>query len=194
LGIDRDGVTIMTEPRGYVPDGLWSVDDLQHLPDHGMRYELVDGTLLVSPHPFVPHAYTIHRLRRLLERQAPDGVEVGQNAGVLIGSRHTCFVPDLFVTSTTAFEQIGSYLEPADLRLVVEVLSDGNRGVDLVLKRHYYASVRIPRYWIVDRRDKTLTVHSLAGAEYQVETTIEEGTTWHAEHPFPLTLDPAQFC
>ncbi len=35
--------------------GDWTVDDLGRLPDDGLRYELVDGVLLVSPSPLVPH-------------------------------------------------------------------------------------------------------------------------------------------
>ena len=29
----------------------WTVDDLDHLPDDGLQYELLDGLLLVSPAP-----------------------------------------------------------------------------------------------------------------------------------------------
>jgi len=35
--------------------GDWTVDDLDGLPDDGLRYELVDGVLLVSPAPRVLH-------------------------------------------------------------------------------------------------------------------------------------------
>jgi Uma2 family endonuclease len=33
----------------------WTVDDLDLLPDDGLRYELLDGTLLVSPVPTRRH-------------------------------------------------------------------------------------------------------------------------------------------
>jgi Uma2 family endonuclease len=159
-----------------------------------MRHELLDGTLLVTPRPFASHAYVVHRLRRLLERQAPPATEVSQEAGVMIKDRHTYFVPDLFVIPTWAFAEVDKHLDPADLRLVVEVLCNENRAVDLVVKRHYYASVGIPRYWIVDPRERMLTVHTLNGIGYQLETTIEAGTSWGTDHPFPLVLDPAEFC
>jgi Uma2 family endonuclease len=188
------GTMTATEPLGYVPDGPWSVDDLQYIPDNGMRHELLDGSLLVTPRPFAPHAYVVHRLRRQLERQAPDGVEVSQEAGIMIKDRHTYFVPDLFVVPTWAFAEVDKHLDPADVKLVVEVLCNENRAVDLVVKRHYYAEVGIPRYWIVDPRERMLTVHTLNGVGYQLETTIEAGTAWGTDHPFPLVLDPADFC
>jgi hypothetical protein len=33
-------------------DGEWTVEMLETLPDDGLRYELIDGTLIVSPHRF----------------------------------------------------------------------------------------------------------------------------------------------
>src|SRR5262249_20749360 len=39
---------LMPQDRG------WTVDDLESLPDDGFRYELIDGTLLVTPAP-IPH-------------------------------------------------------------------------------------------------------------------------------------------
>jgi Uma2 family endonuclease len=65
-----------------------------------------------------------------------------------------------------------------------------------VLKRHYYASVGIPSYWIVDPFERTLTVLSLENdkaTEYTSEV-VPAGKTWRTDHPFPLTLDPADFC
>jgi hypothetical protein len=37
------------------PDTAWSVEDLEHLPDDGQRYELMDAKLLVSAAPNVQH-------------------------------------------------------------------------------------------------------------------------------------------
>ncbi|HKA05225.1 MAG TPA: hypothetical protein VKD67_12890, partial [Acidimicrobiales bacterium] len=82
----------MTESFAPPVDG-WTVDDLYQLPDIGVRYELFDGSLLVSPSPILRHARATNRLRRLLERQAPDDVEVGQDAGVTIHGRRTYFIP-----------------------------------------------------------------------------------------------------
>jgi len=45
-------MTIMTVMPGGVAE--WTVDDLDQLPDGGLRYELLDGILLVSPARPVP--------------------------------------------------------------------------------------------------------------------------------------------
>jgi hypothetical protein len=36
-------------------EGPWTVGMLERLPDDGLRYEIVDGTLLVSPSPRPGH-------------------------------------------------------------------------------------------------------------------------------------------
>ena len=38
------------------PQKLWTVDEVQALPDDGNRYEVVDGELLVTPAPSWRHA------------------------------------------------------------------------------------------------------------------------------------------
>jgi Uma2 family endonuclease len=184
----------MTEPLVHLPTEPWTVDDLDRLPDTGVRYELVDGSLLVSPHPFAPHSMTIHRLRKVLERQSPVGIEVINDIGLHIDAERTYFVPDLVVAATTAADSAQRYLQPADLWLVVEVLSKDDSGTDLVTKRHYYAHAAIPRYWIVDRQTGTLTVLALDGKRYVEEVVVQAGESWSTDEPFPLTLDPADVC
>ena len=40
----------------------WTVDDLDQLPDDGLRYELLDGILLVSPAPTRRHQRAVWQL------------------------------------------------------------------------------------------------------------------------------------
>lgn len=46
----------MSETLAVPAAGQWSLADLERLPDTGSRYEIVDGSLLVSPPPGVGHA------------------------------------------------------------------------------------------------------------------------------------------
>ena len=171
----------------------WTIDDLERLPDDGLRYEIVDGSLLVSPHAVVRHFGAAGLLRDLLARQAPDGVFVGQDGGVQVKGGSSYFVPDVVAIWRAALTAGGRYLQPADVLLAVEVLSPSNAGVDLLLKRHYYAAGGIPHYWIVDPDKRTLTALALDGGSYREVTVVEPGTTWRTEQPFPLALDPAEF-
>ncbi len=54
----------------------WTVDDLARLPDDGLRYELVDGVLLVSPAPRPLHQRAVLELALLLREACPEDLEV----------------------------------------------------------------------------------------------------------------------
>jgi Uma2 family endonuclease len=110
------GFMTMTDILGPRPDGWWSIDDLEQLPDDGMRYELADGCLLVSPPSTSRHGRVGYLLRRLLDRQAPDGLAVSNDAGIQMGSKYSYFVPDLFVIPMAGFESHPKYLVPAAAR------------------------------------------------------------------------------
>jgi len=42
---------------------LYTVDDLEHFPDDGNRYELLDGVLLVTPQAAAPHQIVVSRIQ-----------------------------------------------------------------------------------------------------------------------------------
>ena len=174
----------------------WTVDDLMAAPDDGKRYELVDGSLLVSPPPAVPHGYCNTRLDRILHAACPPELFVTSvGLGVDMGGRKTCYVPDILVVTAAAARRPGaSVLRPADVRLAVEVLSPGNARADLILKRHDYGAAGIPHYWIVDPVAQTVRALSAPCRDgYQDDVVIKAGGRWTASEPFPVTLDPADF-
>jgi Uma2 family endonuclease len=186
----------MTEPITRPELGQpWTVEDLARLPDDDrMRYEIVDGSLLLSPQAGKRHVRAANRLRRLLDRQTPPDIETIQDAGVNIQRHRSYFVPDVFVVrgATLDRDDVDSF-EQDEVLLIVEVLSPSNPGNDLVIKRHYYAAGGIPQYWIVDPDKRTLTVLTLDGTAYVERAVVEPGQVWASEEPFPLRIDPAEF-
>lgn len=173
---------------------IWTIDDLADTPDDGNRYEIADGSLLVSPPPSVSHGNINDRLGDLLKRQAPAGLRVlTVPMGIDIHRRRTYYIPDLLIVPDAALERDSDNLQPADVLLVAEVLSPSNAGKDLVQKRHDYAMAGIPRYWIVDPHDQTITVLALPEGEtaYKEEAVVRAGQPWTTDTPYPLTVDPA---
>lgn len=145
------------------------------------------GALWTTDRAVTVHGAVANRLRRLLDRQAPDGVLVGQGIGVS-AKRSSYFVPDLFVARESAVDRGGAALDPADVLLVVEVISPSNAGRDLVLKRHEYAAAGIPLYWLVEPRKQTLTVLLNGAGGYREQVVLPTGDVYRAEQPFSLTL------
>jgi Uma2 family endonuclease len=113
--------------------------------------------------------------------------------GLEVGPR-SYFVPDLFVMYSAALLRTDRNFVPADMLLVVEVLSPSNKGHDLVTKRHFYAASGIPQYWILDQQPASLTVLHRDGDVYRETATLKPTETYETDEPFPLRLDLNELC
>ena len=127
--------------------GEWTVDDLVHLPDDGLQYELLDGLLLVTPAPSLLHQRVVARLHLLLNSECPAGLEVFFAPVDWRPDRRTSLQPDLLVVRNKDVEMQNL---PAPLVLAVEVLSPSTRRKDHVLKRSKYQDAGVQSYWIID--------------------------------------------
>ena len=88
---------VMTIAEAWPTTGrLFTVDDLDRMPDDGRRYELVDGVLMVSPHPSVPHQAVLSELAVQLHHACPRGLFAVPAPGVRM-SADTELIPDLVV-------------------------------------------------------------------------------------------------
>ncbi len=164
-------------------------DDLQNLPEDGHRYELLDGTLLVTPSPNFAHQNCVLRLAVLLDAAAPPDLRVVVAPfDWLIGPR-TSFEPDLLVARRVDIAERNLPVPPL---LAVEVLSPSTRRIDLVLKRDAYASAGVPSYWIVDPDVPSVTALRLEGGAYVEEASVSGDEPFGASSPFSVTLVPAR--
>lgn len=142
----------------YPPPGEWTTDDLDALPDDGRRREILDGILLMSPSPTRLHQSIALRLGAALEESCPADLDVTQGVSVRI-SRKRSFIPDLLVTQLDAAVRDPSYYPPHELLLVVEIVSEGSRSIDRVLKPAMYAEADIPYFWRIETADG-IVVHA----------------------------------
>jgi Uma2 family endonuclease len=191
------GVTTMTEPvASRLSDQPWTIDDLAELPD-GNRYEILDGSLIMSPAPDSLHGRVTTLLARLLDRAAPTDLMISAAGfGVAVQDGRGYCVPDIVALVETALDRRVQALSPADVPLAVEVVSPTSSSRDRVSKRHEYAAAGIRHYWIVDPDKQTLTVLSLdgRGARYEEVAVVAAGERFTTDDPFAISLDPADFC
>ena len=67
----------------------------------------------------------------------------------------------------------------------------GSEQVDRVRKVREYAQTGIPLYWIVDLEpEPKVTILTLHGEEYALETEIRAGHTLDASQPYTIRFDP----
>ncbi|MEV4810564.1 Uma2 family endonuclease [Micromonospora avicenniae] len=131
------------------PPGEWTTDDLDRLPDDGRRYELLDGNLMMSPSPTRLHQSIALLLGSALQESCPADLDVTQGVEVRL-SRTRAFIPDVLVTELDAASRNPSHYRPNEVMLVVEIVSEGSRSIDRVLKPALYAEADIPYFWRIE--------------------------------------------
>jgi Uma2 family endonuclease len=130
----------------------WTADDVRALPDEpGKRFECVDGELLVSPSPRLPHQSMVGALWRAIEDYVrAQGIGAAFMApGDLELDRFTLVQPDVYVLPLVAGRRPRTVEEIGFPSLFVEVLSPSTARYDRVVKRGRYQRYGV-EYWIVD--------------------------------------------
>jgi Uma2 family endonuclease len=166
------------------------VDDLEHTPDDGRRYELVDGRLDVSTAPEPLHARVAFRLGNHLSASCDHAFEIAESPGIdLDGERTRHRIPDLAVFGTDLPEE-GYFAVPPIL--AVEVLSFESVFRDNHTKRLEYAAFGVPSYWIINPLSEKVGLIELRleNGQYQEVTQVYGEDVFETDLPFPVTLVP----
>jgi Uma2 family endonuclease len=164
-------------------------DHLAERPDDGHRYELVDGTLLVTPAPNFRHQTCVLKLGMLLYSARPDEYRVAIAPFDVRLSASTVLQPDVLVARTTDVAE--DRVEGAPL-LAIEVLSGSTRRTDLGTKRLVFEEAGVPAYWLVDPDAPSLTVLHLEKGLYVQQAVVTGDEVYEAEFPFPVSVVPAK--
>ncbi len=164
---------------------VWTLEEVDALPEDGNKYELLYGELFVSPAPGPRHEIVAARLNALLVpyvREHRFGlVFLPRSIVQRKGSRAE---PDLSVRAS--FDPDLSWDDAPTPFLVVEILSPSNRRAGLASKRRYYAEIGVEEYWIADPSRGVVTVVRAGHADGEASGTL----TWQPKGASaPLTID-----
>jgi Uma2 family endonuclease len=169
-----------------LPDEGFTLADWQATPDDGRRYELIGGTIVVSPPPFTGHQRGSRRLEQLIEAATPPTAEMFHAPVGLRLPGDQVLEPDLVVAP---HESVGHDYIGLPVLLVVEIVSPGSRTHDTVTKRAVYAEAGIEHYWLVDgtRAQPRFTALRLgSGGEY--ETVLESDDRVETDAPVAVAF------
>lgn len=175
--------TVTTLPRGRA----FSRQDLESMPDDGRRYELVDGTLIVTPAPSRAHQRAAAALYDTLRGAAPaEFLVLFAPVDVALGE-DTVLQPDLLVVLDEAFRDETLPVRPL---LAVEILSPATRQLDLSLKLARYEEAGCPSYWVLDPEEPSLMAWEIREGRYVEVATVERGETLALTQPFAVQVTP----
>ena len=153
----------------------YTVADLDLLPDDGNRYEILAGTLLVTPSPGSAHQGIAARLCAmfgppLLERRLQLF-----SPGVVTLPPLTQLEPD-FLVVPPRFTPGTPWAEISEHWLAVEILSRSSRIYDREFKRDAYIALGLREVWLVDVRERSVEVCVRKGAG----RVVRDALTWSA--------------
>ncbi|GAA0294197.1 Uma2 family endonuclease [Kineococcus aurantiacus] len=148
--------------------------------DH--RREYIDGLAVVTPSPDLHHQDISFALVASLRTVLPPTHRATFAWAWKPGKDE--FIPDVMVWARA--DETGTKRFTGTPSLVIEVLST-NRSDDLLLKMAKYAAAGLPRYWIVDPRERTLSVHVLDDSGvFRADRVLRDG-----DPTVPLDVGPA---
>jgi Uma2 family endonuclease len=181
------GVTIHT--MSVQPRQRLTYEDYAALPDDGLRRQLIDGELIVTPSPNLRHqdiAGTIyHHLRSHLDRVGGGRAFIAP-LDVLL-SPHDVVQPDVIFVADDRSDALTEPNIKGPPSLAVEIVSDTR--LDLVRKRDLYARAAIPVYWAVEPSADRVNVFRLSGGTYGNPQIVGPGDILGIDELPGFTLD-----
>jgi Uma2 family endonuclease len=153
----------------------YTVADLDLLPDDGNRYEVLAGTLLVTPSPGSAHQGVAARLSALFASHLLARRLGLFSPGVVTLPPLTQLEPDLLVVPPR-FAPGTPWVEISEHWLAVEVVSRSSRVYDREFKRNAYLALGVREVWLVDIRDRSVEVCVRSGAG----RVVWDALTWSA--------------
>jgi Uma2 family endonuclease len=158
----------------------YTVDDLEHFPRDGNRYELLDGVLLVTPAPGTPHQLVVSRISFALMNalMVPGHAFVFATGAVSFPPR-TQLEPDILVVPAR-YPVKQKWHEEREHWLAVEVYSRSSRIYDHDFKRDNYLRLGVKEVWLVDRIARSVEITRELGRS----ETVSDAIVWR-----PPTLD-----
>ena len=180
--------------RLFPAQGQWSVEEYLQMANRTNRLvEFSEGRIEVLAMPTMTHQEIVEFLFERLKAF----VVAGRLGKVMFAGIRVMLWEDkyrepdvLFMLARHADRMSEQFWDGADL--VMEVVSEDRRR-DLELKRSEYARAGIPEYWIVDPRDRLITVLVLDGDTYAVHGEFKAGehATSRLMDGFSVAVDEA---
>jgi len=177
----------MSDSLSFPDRTVWTVDDLEQLPDDGNRYEILHGELLVTPLPTWGHQGVAVRLTWLLHnwcRTHPDW-SIRAPGGVYI-SQTTWLEPDVGVYRAPDLADLSWKALPPPV-LVVEVLSPSTKSRDRFRKRPAYLHHGVGELWTVDAQARTIERWTSAS---EFPDLCHDAFSWTPPAPLPAGTQP----
>ncbi len=161
----------VTTLADWVPgpnQGDWTFNEYLNLPDDGMRYEIADGVLLLTPSSTGSHQDTIGEVCFYLRSHVKlAGLGLVIKAPFIVElSAKDVFQPDIVVVMNAHLDRVQEKKVVGAPDLVVEVSTSGTAAFDRLTRYDTYEYTGVQEYWILNLERRTVEIFVLEGDEY----------------------------
>ena len=156
----------------------YTYEDYMQTPDD-VRYELLDGELILSPSPRTAHQRTSRKILKPLDDFVIENElgEVFHAPYDVVLDNFNVVQPDILFVSNERTRIITDLNIQGAPDLVIEILSPSTAQRDRTQKRDLYARRGVPEYWQADTDAKSVLVLTLENGEYRVAGIYTAGQT-----------------
>ena len=156
--------------QSWPAQGEWTYEDFLRLPDDGNRYEVIRGSLYVTPPPILDHQFLSFELAFWLSafvRERKLGRVLAAPVGVILPAGiATPVQPDVMFFRKGNEPRWGTSNYEGVPDLIAEVLSPRTRRRDRTTKKDAYQDAGVPEYWLVDPDARTVVIYVLEKGRY----------------------------
>lgn len=162
----------MVMPADWVPgprQGDWTYEIYSALPEDGQRYEVIQGVLMMSPAPEMPHQGLVGMIYRYLSDHiflTDRGLVFTGPADVVLAPKKVV-QPDILVLLEEHLDRLQEKCIVGPPDLVVEVISPSSISYDRLVKHNLYEQAGVPEYWLVNLQEQTIEVFVLETGKYR---------------------------
>ncbi|MFG2351435.1 Uma2 family endonuclease [Streptomyces phaeochromogenes] len=127
----------------------------------GLQVQILGGKLVMSPTPRGKHAGVIYELEELIRPKLPQGLVATEMSSIEMPDEPDDFVtPDLLVCPREFLDSDDWLLDPRDIELAVEVISQSEKSKEIRDKADWYAVAGVAVLLVVDPRKGTWALHT----------------------------------
>lgn len=177
----------------FPPEGGFTADDLDRIPELPPHTELIDGSLVfVRPQKYF-HMVAVDLLTHALRVQVPADFRVGREMTIVVNERNRP-EPDVSVVRRSAVSEAGNEtaFRAEDIVLAVEVVSPESEARDRDRKPTLYAKAGIPHFWRVEQGEGRRPIVYVFELEQTTSTYVPTGI-FHDRLktgvPFDISID-----
>ena len=171
---------------------LLTYDDYLTFPDSdGIRKEIIEGELFMSPAPAMKHQSTLRNLFRIIDKFVLEN-ELGEVFFApcdVIFSNINVMQPDILFISRENYKILTALNIQGAPDLLVEILSPSSIENDRIYKKLVYEKFGVKEYWIVDPQEEIIEVWSSKNARFQLFHKVKKTEKFKSKLLEDLELD-----